>query len=101
MNEFFAECDILHSIDHCSNEVTFELLGSCIREAIEKFVPKIVFQKSTDPPWYNKQLKHLNNVRRKEFNRAKNSEQYKKAVDAFVALQSQLFQSYINRNSQN
>ena len=98
MNEFFAECEIIHSIDHCDRtEDAFEMLENCISEAIEKFVPKIVIKKSNDPPWYNKQLKHLNNVRRKEFNRGKNSEQYRRAVDAFVALQSQLFQSYINR----
>ncbi|XP_031639715.1 uncharacterized protein LOC116351714, partial [Contarinia nasturtii] len=101
MNEFFVTNDVLLGINRIDDlENAFQLFGNVLHEAIGQFIPKITVQKSTDPPWYTKHLKHMKNVRRKTYKRARetgNFDEYNTITDSFLQLQSQLFQSYISR----
>lgn len=67
---------------------------------MDKFVPKMTFVKSANPPWYKKNLKHLKNVRNKAYKRAKLSghfDEYKSITDSFLQLQVKLFKAFIGR----
>ncbi|RYE04931.1 MAG: hypothetical protein EOP33_08110, partial [Rickettsiaceae bacterium] len=101
MNAFFNENETLMRIDQFDDLASaFANFNNVVLEARNEFVKKVRVEKSTDPPWYTKDLKHLNNIRRKEYNRAKESKNfdaYNAATDAFTLLQGQLFKSYINR----
>ncbi|XP_031633556.1 uncharacterized protein LOC116347189, partial [Contarinia nasturtii] len=97
MNEFFATKDTLSRMDRIDDlENAFQIFDNVLHEAIDLFVPKITVQKSTDPPWYTKPLKHLKNIRRKAYKRARetgNFGEYNTITDSFIQLQSQLFRS--------
>ncbi|XP_031639659.1 uncharacterized protein LOC116351663, partial [Contarinia nasturtii] len=101
MNAFFIASDILLGINRIDDlENAFQLFGNVLHEAIDSFVPKITIQKSTDPPWHTKHLKHMKNVRRKAYKKARetgNFDEYNAITDSFMQLQSQLFKSYISR----
>ncbi|XP_031620399.1 uncharacterized protein LOC116338953 [Contarinia nasturtii] len=101
MNAFFIASDILLGINRIDDlENAFQLFGNVLHEAIDSFVPKITVQKSTDPPWYTKHLKHMKNVRRKAYKKARetgNFDEYNAITDSFLQLQGQLFKSYISR----
>ncbi|XP_031637856.1 uncharacterized protein LOC116350250 [Contarinia nasturtii] len=101
MNAFFIENDILLGINRIDDlENAFQIFGNVLHEAIDSFVPKITVQRSTDPPWYTKQLKHMKNIRRKAYKRARetsNFDEYNAISDSFMQLQGQLFESYISR----
>ncbi|RYE16175.1 MAG: reverse transcriptase family protein, partial [Sphingobacteriaceae bacterium] len=101
INAFFGQHETLSTINQIGNlENAFDIFSNVVRNAVNEFVPKVRVEKSTDSPWYTKDLKHLNNIRRKEYSRAKESKNvdaYNAATDAFMQLQGQLFESYINR----
>lgn len=101
MNAFFDQHETLSTINRIDNlENAFDTFSNVVRNAVNEFVAKVRVEKSTDPQWYTKDLKHLNNIRRKEYSRAKESKNfdaYNVATDAFMQLQGQLFESYINR----
>ncbi|XP_055316126.1 uncharacterized protein LOC129575914 [Sitodiplosis mosellana] len=101
MNEFFVGRDISTEIEQQDDiENSFRMFENVVYEAMDKFVPKVTVEKSTDPPWYNKQLKNLNNRKRKAHGRSKITNDfadYMAITDSFVALQGQLFQTYISR----
>ncbi|RYE19123.1 MAG: hypothetical protein EOP45_13100, partial [Sphingobacteriaceae bacterium] len=101
MNAFFNESETLMNINQIEDLASaFDNFNNVVHEARNEFVKKVRVEKSTDPPWYTKDLKHLNNIRRKEYSRAKESKNfdaYNAATDAFMQLQGQLFESYINR----
>ncbi|XP_031635505.1 uncharacterized protein LOC116348595 [Contarinia nasturtii] len=101
INAFFTANDILSGINRIDDiENAFQIFNNVLHEAIDTFVPKITVQKNTDPPWYTKHLKHLKNVRRKTYKRARetgNFDEYNTITDSFMQLQGQLFKSYISR----
>lgn len=101
MNQFLIEnatlCGI-NRIDDLGN--AFHLFGNVLHEAMDLFVPKVTVERSTDPPWYTKQLKHAKNVRNKAYKRARetgNFDEYNTVTDLFMEMQGQLFKSYVSR----
>lgn len=100
MNDFFITNGPLSEISEINDiEYAFQLFGNILHEAIDLFVPKVAVQRSTDPPWYTKELKHIKNMRRKEYKKAKasgNFDEYNSVTDLFIQLQGELFRSYIS-----
>lgn len=95
LNENLVGIDEINNVD-----AAFNTLYSILNESIEKFVPKKRTMRSNDPPWYNKALKHLKNIRNKEYKKCKlsaNFDSYNMATEKFMQLQRQLFDAYINR----
>lgn len=77
MNEFSRVKNISSEIvqlDDIGN--AFKLLENIVHDAMDRFVPKVAKEKNTDPPWYGKKLKHMNNLRRKAFKRAKDTNNF-------------------------
>lgn len=101
MNEFFVERDISSEIVQLSDiGMTFQMFGNIVHEAMEKFVPKVAVEKGTAPIWYTKQLKHMNDLRRKAFKRAKATmyyEEYNNITNSFMQLQGEESKRYIDR----
>lgn len=74
---------VSHAIGESNNiDDAFSILYSILHDAIKKFVPKKNIQNSADPPWYNKQLKHLRNIRNKEYKKCKSSGNFDSYNDA-------------------
>jgi Reverse transcriptase (RNA-dependent DNA polymerase) len=101
MNDFFVNNENLLNIGDSNNtDEAFCTLYAVLHDAVEKFVPKKITQRNNDPPWYNKNLKHLKNIKSKEYKKCKSSgnfDSYNAATDDFMKLQSELFGAYISR----
>lgn len=72
-------------------ENAYQIFKRVLQEALNTFVSKFIIQKTNDPPWYNKRLKNLKNVRNKEYKRAKttgNFDMYNSVTDIFSQMQS-------------
>lgn len=102
MNFYFAEIDFPHRFSNKSLDEKVDSLHVILSEAINKFVPVQAKKIKSKCPWKNKILQSLKNKKNKEWKRFKltgDNLNYLTALDDYTKLNSNLYNSYVNKVS--
>lgn len=96
LSELIAANDILSRLDQMRDvNNAFEEFFNVLHNAMNTFAPIVEFVKSIDPLWYDKNLKHLKNVRNEVYKTAKLSGNF---VEVTFTIWSQIRVYRRNRN---
>lgn len=107
LNVYFSSINWDRLFNGLSVEKDLDLFYDLLSYGIEQFIPTKVCKSNTDPPWYNRELKNLKNIKAKAYKRYMKSKQrtdytaYSAVRRRFDFLQSTRYQKYLGDTQNN